>query len=118
LQNQYIEVMPGVRSRLLYCSDEAVVIEALLEKGAVVPRHSHTSLQVSFCRRGLLELKIGDKTVVMKPGDLQVIPPGVEHEARALEETVVVDINAPFTEDRKGLVEKLRGCQAAQVKKD
>ena len=110
-QGSYVEVLPGVSSRLVYCDEHIVVIETRLEPGARVPRHSHEGLQISFCARGRMELVIGDEKVVMTPGDYRVIPPGVEHEARALEETVIVDVNSPLTEDRKELVERLGGCR-------
>jgi len=110
LDKEYVDVMPGVRSRLLYCDEHIVVIETVLEPGATVPRHRHDSLQISFCSKGLARLLVGDKEVLMSPGSYQVIPPGVEHEAKALEETVIIDINSPFTEDRRELVRKLGGC--------
>lgn len=114
-KESYREVMPGVYSRLLYCSNSIVVVEALLEKNARVPRHKHGSLQISFCSKGRLKLVLGDdRELVLKPGDYALIPPGLEHEAIALEETIVVDVNAPFTEDRRSLVEKLGGrCSGA-----
>ncbi len=110
-QGSYVEVLPGVSSRLVHCDEHIVVIETRLEPGARVPRHSHEGLQISFCARGRMELVIGDEKVVMTPGDYRVIPPGVEHEARALEETVIVDVNSPLTEDRRELVERLGGCR-------
>ncbi|MET1101106.1 MAG: cupin domain-containing protein [Pyrodictiaceae archaeon] len=107
----FVEVMPGVRSRLLYCDENMVVVETILEKNARVPRHKHGSVQVSFCSQGRMELILGDgRRIVMGPGDYHVIPAGLEHEALAIEKTRVVDVNAPFTEDRRSLVEKLGGC--------
>ena len=110
-QSPYVEVLPGVSSRLIHCDEHIVVIETRLAPGAMVPRHSHESLQISFCVKGRMELVIGNEKVLMTPGSYRVIPPRVEHEARALEETVVVDVNSPLTEDRKELIERLGGCR-------
>ena len=110
-QGSYVEVMPGVSFRSIHCDEHVVVVETRLAPGARMPRHSHESLQISFCVKGRMELVIGDEKVVMTPGDYRVIPPRVEHEARALEETVVVDVNSPLTEDRKEFVKRLGGCR-------
>ena len=111
---EYREVMPGISSRLIHCDEHAVVIETRLEKGATVPPHSHECLQISFCVKGRLELRIGSESIIMTPGNYRVIPPGAVHEARALEESIVVDVNTPFTRDREKLVDALGGCRASR----
>ncbi|NOZ88684.1 MAG: cupin domain-containing protein [Crenarchaeota archaeon] len=94
--------------RVVHCSGELVVTEARLEEGAVVPRHSHPSVQLTVVLRGRLRLLLeGRGELVLGPGGYVVVPPGVGHEAVALEETVVLDANAPLTEDRRRLLEKL-----------
>jgi quercetin dioxygenase-like cupin family protein len=104
----YKEVMPGVRVRFAYCSPELVVVETLLEQGATVPRHSHESTQVSIVLRGRLLLGLeGEGEKVVEPGGYTIIPSGVEHWAKALEETLVLDLNAPLTSDRRELASRL-----------
>ncbi|MEB2837354.1 MAG: cupin domain-containing protein [Desulfurococcales archaeon] len=99
---------PGVTMRFVHCSGEAAVAETRLERGAVVPRHRHDSLQVSVVLRGRLLLGVeGGGEEALGPGDYRVIPPGAWHWARALEDTVVLDINTPLTSDRKRLAEAL-----------
>jgi quercetin dioxygenase-like cupin family protein len=73
-----------------------------------VPGHSHESTQVSIVLRGRLLLGIeGEGERVVEPGGYTVIPPRVKHWARALEETLVLDLNAPLTSDRRELASKL-----------
>jgi len=104
----WAEAAPGALMRLVHCSPSLVVTEARLSRGARVPRHSHASVQVTVVLRGRLLLRVeglGEK--LLGPGDYLVIPPGAPHEAEAVEETTVLDVNAPLTPDRAELVERL-----------
>jgi len=105
---EYREVAPGVRVRFIHCSPELVVAETHLEPGAEVPSHSHESVQVSIVLRGLLILGLeGSGEEELAAGGYRVIPPGVKHWARAVEETLVLDVNAPLTRDRRELASRL-----------
>jgi quercetin dioxygenase-like cupin family protein len=68
-------------------------------KGAVAARHSHPHEQIVMMIEGKLRLTVGDDNTIMAPGDIVVIPPGVPHEAQALEDTLVLDIFSPPRED-------------------
>jgi len=103
-----VELTPGVCMSPVYGSRELAAVEARLAPGARVPRHSHPSVQVTVVLRGRLRLETPTWSRVLGPGEYAVVPPGVEHWAEALEETVVLDINAPLTEDRAALLERLR----------
>jgi len=110
MTHDFIELMPGVRGRIVYCSADAVAIEEIIDAGASVPSHAHGGVQFTFVLSGLLSLVIGESKVLLGPGSYAVIPAGVEHSALALEDSHVVDVNSPLTEDRKSLVERLGGC--------
>ncbi|ALL00935.1 hypothetical protein Pyrde_0887 [Pyrodictium delaneyi] len=100
--------MEGVCSRITYCSRDLVVMESRIQRGARVPKHSHGSVQATFCLAGRLLLGIeGRGERVLSPGDYEVIPPGVPHWAVALEDSLVVDVNAPLTRDRLELARRL-----------
>ncbi|WP_338251671.1 cupin domain-containing protein [Pyrodictium abyssi] len=102
------ELLEGVCSRIAYCSRDLVVMESRIRRGARVPRHSHPSVQATFCLRGRLLLGVeGRGERVLGPGDYEVIPPGVPHWAEALEDSLVVDVNAPLTRDRLELARRL-----------
>ena len=49
--------------------------------------------------KGTMEFRIGNEKRKMKPGDLAVIPGGVEHEGYFLEASEVIDFFAPVRED-------------------
>ena len=103
-----VEVMSGVCSRAVYASSSMVVVETRIAKGTVVPRHSHESDQVTIVLEGRLVLGVegrGERT--LGPGDYEVIPSRTPHWARALEDSLVLDVNAPLTGDRARLLERL-----------
>jgi len=101
------EAAPGVCMKPVYVSEELVAVETRLRRGARVPRHSHPSVQVTVVLRGRLRLETPSWVRVLGPGVYAVVPPGVEHWGEALEDTVVLDINAPLTPDRARLLERL-----------
>ncbi len=104
----WVELGPGVWMRLVHCSPALVATEARLSRGARVPGHSHPSTQVTVVRRGRLLLRVeGLGERLLGPGDYLVIPPGARHEAEALEDTLVLDVNAPLTPDRRELARRL-----------
>ncbi|WP_083494563.1 cupin domain-containing protein [Pyrodictium occultum] len=106
------ELLEGVCSRLVYCSRDMVVVETLVKRGVRVPRHSHEGVQATFVIRGRLLLGVeGRGAEELGPGSYRVIPPGVPHWAEALEDSLVVDVNAPATPDRLELARRLgAGC--------
>ena len=58
----------------------------------------HTS---SLCGwvKGTMEFRIGNENRTMKPGDVAVVPGGIEHEAYFPEDSEAIDFFAPLRED-------------------
>jgi len=71
----------------------------LFQRGAVVPRHSHRSEQYSLILSGSLKFTFDDHEVIVRAGEVLLIPANVPHSAEALEDTVDVDFFAPRRED-------------------
>jgi AraC-like DNA-binding protein len=44
------------------------------------PRHFHSEPEINFVTRGRAVLGVGDTVLTLEPGDLIVLPPGVDHE--------------------------------------
>lgn len=89
------ETWPGVTRRALALGERILLLEISLRKGAVAPAHSHPNEQSGYIVRGRLRIRIGDEIHELNPGDAYIIPPDVEHEAEALEDTVVVEVFSP-----------------------
>jgi quercetin dioxygenase-like cupin family protein len=69
-----------------------------LDKGCVVPTHSHRNEQLTYILEGTLRFWLGEdeaEVVDVHAGEVLRIPPHVPHRAEALEDTLDVDIFSP-----------------------
>ncbi|MGJ3239505.1 MAG: cupin domain-containing protein [Anaerolineae bacterium] len=96
---EQIEMIEGVHRRTMATTDEAMLCQFVLETDAVVPTHHHMNDQVGYVVSGKIEMTIGDKVQVLKPGDSYAIPGGIHHSAIALEDSVIIDVFSPPRED-------------------
>jgi quercetin dioxygenase-like cupin family protein len=89
-------------SRRLVTGDRMMLAHVYLKKGALVPQHSHHNEQLTYILSGALHFWIGAdraQEVVVRAGEVLHIPSNVPHEARALEDTLDVDIFDPPRQD-------------------
>jgi quercetin dioxygenase-like cupin family protein len=88
-------------SRQLVTGKNEMMSRVLLQKGSVVPTHSHESEQITYILEGALRLWIGEpeEEVMVRAGHFVVIPPHVPHRAEALEDTVDLDLFSPIRQD-------------------
>src|SRR6516162_5076662 len=94
-----LEIQPGCRSRLPYGTN-MMMSYLEMDEGAEVPLHSHPHEQCGGALEGRLELTIGDEVREVPPGVLVIIPPNVQHRARARAGKVVgLDVFSPVRED-------------------
>ncbi len=94
-----VEMLPGVHRRTMAVTDEEMLCEFFIERDLVVPEHSHMNDQVGYVIYGKIELLIGDEQHVCQPGDSYAIPSGVRHSARALVDSLVIDVFSPPRND-------------------
>lgn len=92
------ELMPGVTARTFW-GDNMLISHVSVKAGTVIPPHSHPHEQIGVVLSGTLEFVIAGKTQSVKPGDMLVIPGGVEHGVKALTDCVVADIFSPVREE-------------------
>ena len=88
--------------RRLITADRMMLAHVYLEKGCVVPKHSHENEQITYILEGALKFWIGEdetKEVIVRSGEVLVIPSHIPHKAEALEDTIDVDIFSPPRED-------------------
>jgi quercetin dioxygenase-like cupin family protein len=96
------EPVTDLISRRLVTADRMMLAQVYLKKGAVVPRHSHENEQLTYILEGALRFRIGEnleREVVVKAGEVLVLPSHVPHEAEALEDTLDVDVFSPPRQD-------------------
>jgi len=94
------ELAKGIRGR--YFHSESMTVGFIdIDKGAILPEHSHLHEQITEVTEGQLEMTIDGITQVLEPGIITLIPSNIVHGARALTDCKVVDIFNPVREDYK-----------------
>ena len=96
------EHVTDVISRRLVTADRMMLAHVYLDKGAKVPQHSHDNEQLTYILEGALHFWIGadrSEEVIVRAGEVLVIPYNVPHEAVALEDTLDVDVFSPPRQD-------------------
>ena len=92
---------PGAQLRVAW-GEKLMLSYVELAPGGKVPLHSHPHEQGGICLEGAMEFTIGDETRIIKRGESWMIPGGVTHAVRALEQgAVALDIFSPPREDYK-----------------
>ena len=88
--------------RRVLTGERAMIAHVYLAKGAVVPRHSHDNEQLTYILEGALRFTIGpegEQEIIVRAGEVLIIPSNVPHEAEALEDTLDVDVFTPPRQD-------------------
>ncbi len=94
-----VEMMPGVVRRTLSASERMMLIDVVLEKGAVVPFHSHPHEQIGYLASGRVLFELEDEQRELGPGDSWLVPSNVLHQVTALEPSVAIDVFSPPREE-------------------
>lgn len=90
---------PGLLRRILAHSPQIMLVWHQMEGSWAGARHSHPHQQLVYVISGRLRFSCGDLDFEVGPGDSFVVPGGVEHQAWALEPSVVLDVFTPARED-------------------
>jgi len=89
-------------SRRLITGDRMMLAHVYLDKGCIVPKHSHENEQLTYILKGALRFEIGEdgaEEIIVRAGEVLHIPSNVPHKAEALEDTLDVDIFSPPRQD-------------------
>lgn len=95
----YIEILDKTRRKTLAYGEKTLMTEFRLEKGAVLPAHSHPHEQTGYLVSGALDLTIGAETHRVEPGGSWCIPGNVEHSAVSKDNSVAIEVFSPVRED-------------------
>jgi quercetin dioxygenase-like cupin family protein len=82
-----------------------MLAQVFLDKGSVVPWHSHENEQLTWIVEGALHFWLGEEgsadlqEIVVRAGEVLFIPSNVPHKAVALEDTFDVDVFSPPRQD-------------------
>ncbi len=93
------EKVTDLLSRRFFSGEKITFAFLTLKKGCVVPQHQHDSEQFSYCMSGSLRFVIGGEELLLKAGELVVIPSNVPHQAVADEDFTGIDVFSPIRKD-------------------
>lgn len=98
LEKNEKELIPGYKARFLH-TKHLTCVYWNIDQGAAFPAHSHLHEQTVNIISGKFYLTIGNKSKLMLPGDLAVIPSNVIHSGHAETACMLIDIFFPIRED-------------------
>ena len=96
------EPLKGTITRKFISGDRLMIAHVALKKGDDVPRHSHENEQLTYLLSGSIEFWIGandEQNLIVRAGEVLVIPSNVPHRALALEDSLDVDVFNPPRQD-------------------
>lgn len=93
------EVMNPKLWRQVISGERAMLAHVFIAKDGVVPTHQHESEQISYILEGALKFELEGKEIVVRKGEVLLIPSNVPHKAVALEDTHDLDIFSPIRMD-------------------
>ena len=89
-------------ARRLISTERMMLAHVYLDKGCIVPQHSHENEQLTYILEGTLRFWLGEdgaEMVDVAAGEVLHIPSHLPHKAEALEDTLDVDIFCPPRQD-------------------
>ncbi len=93
------EVMSEKIWRKVISGEKAMLAQIFIAKDAVVPKHHHESEQLTCVLEGSIRLEVDGKEVILRPGEILLIPSNVPHSAVALEDYFGLEIFSPIRLD-------------------
>jgi len=94
------QAFPNLTRRVLAFNDKLMIVEHVMEKDSVFPRHSHPHEQLAYLVSGRIQVQIGDDEPFQAvAGDSFVVRGGIDHQVTAIERSVALDVFTPFRED-------------------
>ena len=96
------EKVTDLLDRKLVTGERLMLAHVYMKKGCIVPRHQHENEQVSYILEGALRFWLGDEPgeeLVLRAGEVLVIPSNLPHKAEALEDTLDLDVFCPPRQD-------------------
>jgi quercetin dioxygenase-like cupin family protein len=94
------EIIKGYKARFIHTENTTLAFWEV-EKGAVMPVHSHVHEQSTQVLEGKFQLNIGEQTHICEKGFVTIIPSNVAHGGAALTDCKILDVFSPVREDYK-----------------
>ena len=95
----YRQVIAGIAMKPLAYGASTQLCKFHLQKGSLLPRHSHPNEQTGYMISGRMRFTIGEDTFEVEPGDNWCIPANLQHNAELLEDSVIIEVFSPLRPD-------------------
>jgi len=95
----FFEAEPGLARRVLAHNANLMLVEHRMATGWAGARHSHPHDQMVYVIFGRLRFCCDEETFEARTGDSFVVRGGIEHQAWALETSIVLDVFTPYRDD-------------------
>ena len=92
-------LVDGVRLGTMVHGEKTLMGRFSLAGGSVIPAHDHPHEQTGLLLSGRIVLTIDGVEHEVAPGDSWCIASGVAHAAKAIEDSVAVEVFSPVRED-------------------
>jgi len=93
------EPEPGLRRQLLAHSNAMMLVRHEMRKGWRGAAHKHPHEQLVYVISGRIRVVVDGETIEASTGDNFIVGSNAEHQATALEDSVVLDVFCPPRED-------------------
>ncbi len=93
------EILNDKLWRKVVTGEKVMVAQLWLFKDCLVPLHHHESEQISLILQGALKFELAGREVMVRAGEVLVIPSNVPHSALAIEDTTGIDVFCPIRHD-------------------
>lgn len=95
------ELVPGGRTQTFW-GDQMLVSRVDFDPNVVVPEHKHPHEQFGVVLSGELTLTVDGKPLLLRAGDMYIVPGNVPHSAKAGQEGfTAAEVFSPVREDLK-----------------
>jgi quercetin dioxygenase-like cupin family protein len=98
-ENVKKEILNDKLWRMVVSGEKVMVAQLWLFKDCLVPLHHHKSEQISMVLQGALKFELEGREVMVRAGEVLVIPSNVPHSALAMEDTIGIDAFSPIRHD-------------------
>jgi quercetin dioxygenase-like cupin family protein len=95
----YRDLIDGVRLGTLVYGEKTLMGQFRLAKGSDLPLHHHPYEQTGYLISGRIILTIDGVDHEAGPGDSWCIGPDVPHRARAIDDSLALEVFSPLRED-------------------
>ncbi|MDD2900001.1 MAG: cupin domain-containing protein [Desulfuromonadaceae bacterium] len=98
-EDGYKLVLNGIEQKTLVYGKSTLMTEFRLQKGAMLPLHSHPHEQTGYLVNGHIRLTVGADTYEVLPGDSWCIPGNETHCAEIVTDSIAIEVFSPVRED-------------------